>query len=42
MIGIDVTYEDLARQEAARIARQSGYRPAYGEREIAAAIGVGA
>jgi hypothetical protein len=32
------TYEAQARQYVARIARQSGYRPAYGEREIAAAI----
>jgi hypothetical protein len=31
-------YEAQARQYVARIARQSGYRPAYGEREIAAAI----
>jgi hypothetical protein len=32
------TYEAQARQYVARIARQSGYRPDYGEREIAAAI----
>src|SRR5512135_2202850 len=32
------TYEAQARQYVARIARQSGYRPAYGTREIAAAI----
>jgi hypothetical protein len=32
------TYEALARQYVARIARQSGYRPAYGAHMIAAAI----
>lgn len=38
MPSLTETYEAQARQYVARIARQSGYRPAYGAREIAAAI----